>query len=749
MSMVRPICSPLIRSSGPLLSKTLTIPASVQAGSVSGGVYPIQLGALPGRRRDGRDVIIKNTSNQVLPHAFIAKNHIAAVDGIYSFYGGPSAIYSSSAGTSGRMFVAYTTGLSGLRYVSEYDIATKKYTRTQVHAAGAPTVDDHNHPGLALNNDGKLVCAATGHNGTVNIKVSTNVGDSTAWGGAVTPTDGTDTSYCWLFNLASVGANGTLCCFTRKDGLPTYKDWWLSTSTDQGATWSAFTQVLSTDTVNNYTQMWSDDDSLIWIAMNETAPNGAEPYNRAIYCVQFDGTNFKDTDGTTIGAAITQTADLGASSVIHAQDSETVRRSVVDIMADGQGYPRILYMRYPGADETDHRVCHARWNGSAWIDSVDVINEGTNWVTSPSESYPGVARFNRADIAELATCVDVAGIREVQLFRTPDNGVSWRKTEDVTKASSKDNFRPVYAHGMTASVMQLDSVPYLFFCGNGVYDSFTSFGHMIKAFPHNPCYAAWVKVDIDGATDVGIRVFWGGADINSETIGTLFDDLGMETVVTALPRFNDDRDGIQGYNSSAPVVLYGRADQDCNFDESGAWARYVVTAASDDRIYHETNYRNATAVSVVFYGQTTTTGQQHFVSNNVAAGPNIIMRTDASNNPQGLVYQTSGYSTVTSAGALSTSTDYLLTFVFDKSDAGQRIKIRTNTTEETSTANDQNVNNSADSAASAFCSSKGEASGTAQLTGSIIVGMAGTAALSKAYTDTLHAALNSPSTFSV
>lgn len=746
--VTRPVVSPIIRSvtergvGGAPNYLELTIPAAKQAGAVSKGVYPIKLPDLPLANDTASDVCIRDASGNTIPHNLVAKSHIASIDGIWSFYGGPTAIYDPDAGTSGRMFVGFMD-FEGARNISQFDVASKQWTQATVSDDATNQVDDHNHPGLAINNDGKLVYACCQHNtGNMFVRVANTAGTiADGFAAAVEVGNSTLTSYSWLFNLADVGDNGTLFLFSRRyvNGN-TDLAWWMSKSTDKGAAWSDYVKVLETDTVNNYNQMWSNDSDTIWIAMNETESNGSRK-NRGIYCFKFDGTSFKNVDGTTIGEAVTETADIGSSSVIFAH-AGSGRRSVSDVMVGADGHPRVLYYEYTDEDEDEHVLCHARWIGTEWITNT-VVDEGDPWAPSPSNSYPGVGRFNRSNINELATTVTVGTQREVQIYLTSSNGASWSKSKDVTSGSLRHNFRPVYAHALTTEVAAIRKVPHLFWCGNGRYEAFTDYLTTIKAYPADYAHAALAKLDIDGESDATFRVHW--RDTRNES-ATILDDLGVQYAHFGVGKFNDNRESLSGYSTNHPTAQFGTSNK-LYVDDAKTFPSLKITQSDNERVFVDFNYRNAAAVSLVWFGLQGGTGRQHLIANNVGAGPNAMLRRTSTDKPEFLVYQTSAYSTKTATAAFPND-ECLIVGVFDRS-AENRMKVRINTIEETGTASDQNINDAKDSEPSAIGATKGGLPVSEKLNGTFSFAMIGTVALSKAYTDTLYAALSDPDTFAV
>jgi hypothetical protein len=387
----------------------------------------------------------------------------------------------------------------------------------------------------------------------------------------------------------------------------------MAKSTNEGSNWSSFASALQSGAPANYAVFWGNDVDTIWIAMNYTRPNdnGNGVYNRGIYCFKFNGTNYIDMDGTTIGTSVSSVAVLSGDSVLFGQDASNVKRGVVDVMAGADGHPRILYYVYPEADEaTNHELWHARWDGSGWIHSK-VVDEGPAFAAAPSESYPGAAQFDRSNINKLATCKTVSGKKEVQIYQTADNGATWTKIVDVTAKSIHHNTRPKYPHGMTTTLANTAKSPHLFWMGNGEYVSLNTYKHAIKAYPADYTYGALVKVDLPGDADVPLTVRWGHATNNGRESLNLFGDLGMEFASIGTMRLNDSHVPASmvayGATGFAKVWNNSRLVQLLNADWP-SWERDGTNVASLETLQFAPIYHGENQVSSLFVGKRVASG---------------------------------------------------------------------------------------------------------------------------------------------
>jgi hypothetical protein len=723
-------------------SKTLTIPIAQQAGAVSDGVYPILLGTMTGQRTDGRDMIIQDAAGRTVPHCRIEKRHIAKLDGAWIFYGSPTVLFNPNAGAEGTIYIGTCTQ-AGYRYVTALDVATGEYTDTLIDSTYLQA-DDHNQPAFCLSSTGKLITAYCEHAGPVKVKVAVNNNSlAGGFGSQILFAAPYQASYTNLFRLS---APNEIYLWTRELDSA---EWYLSKSTNDGTSWSAPAVSIQSGQRANYAVFWGNDVDRIWIAMNSTQPNdtGNGLINRGIYCFYFTGTNYISPAGTTIGTSVTSAGSLPADAVLFTQDSSAIKRSVVDVIAGADGHPRMLYYVYPGGDEeANHELWHARWTGSAWVHHK-VVDEGPSWATGISVSYPGAAQFDRSNINKLATCKTVSGKKEVQIYQTSDNGATWSKIVDVTAKSIHHNTRPKYPHGMTTTLANKAKSPHLFWMGNGEYVSLNYYKHAIKAYPADYTYGALVKVDLPGNADVPLTVRWGNPTNNGRESLNLFGDLGMEFANVGLMRFNDS-------HVPASMVAYGATGFAKQWNharlikiDNTSWPSWLRSSATDlETLQFSPSYHGENQVSSLFVGKRVATGvQQHLIANNDTPLAIVIMRLNASNQLEYLIYQTSSFKTLIADAGIGTDWE-MLAAVFSRN---ATIEVRQGETGKTSATTDQSINAFGSTANAAVNMARPALGASGTFTGPCFMALNGRAVLSKAYTDTLSRAVKTPNSFAV
>ena len=265
-------------------------------------------------------------------------------------------------------------------------------------------------------------------------------------------------SACRLTHLAESG-----CSIGLVVGVPPRHAW----LTSQAQTWLHGPR-RSGSGKGLYYKIKSDGESRIHFAATNFHPVQGQSSLYHFYAdvSPADGSiTWHQSDGASIlGALPHYTAD--ATQVY---DGSTVRCWVWDIAIDGAGNPRILGTRYPNNDGTDIRYMSWTWNGSTWVEA-EITTDGQG-LYSGEIYYAGGLCFDAADPNYVYLSAPVAGVREIQKWRTTDNGLSWTKVEDIT----------------SGSVGVLNARPYSPRAGevlfwSGAYTTFTSYNTAVKRY---------------------------------------------------------------------------------------------------------------------------------------------------------------------------------------------------------------------------------------------------------------------------
>lgn len=354
-------------------------------------------------------------------------------DGIWTWFTDPRAVFRN-----------------GATYLMAVDSAGTNWIHKVVHATGVVTsfqlsstgleVDDHNNGSLIFRPDGRIVAFYGTHNDTVfRYRVSTNPEDITAWGAErQRGTSQGPYSYPNCFLLAQDPSKYWF--FTRRwtDGSGSTRNLSLRTTSalaDGDDPWSAYTDIWSVSGKIPYWRLACDDTNTIHVLTTDQHPvqGAASLYH---FYGRLDGSDvmrWYESDGTEIAG----TPPFGPSDATLVYDGSTTRCWVSDAVIDGDGRPRVLYMRYPGNDGSAIEYWHARWTGSAWV-SHKITDDGAG-LYSGEPFYPGVACFDLQDPTTFYLSAPVSGVRQIQAWRTSDIDAASTKVRDITSGGSAGN----------------------------------------------------------------------------------------------------------------------------------------------------------------------------------------------------------------------------------------------------------------------------------------------------------------------
>jgi hypothetical protein len=356
-------------------------------------------------------------------------------DGVWTWFSDPRAVY-----YNGATYIMAVDSAGTCR-IHKYVHATGVTTSTNLSSVGLE-IDDHNNGSLVFLSNGKIVAFYGQHNdSTFRYKVSTNAEDITSWSAEQARGSGEGNySYPNCFELSQVPGKHWL--FTRrwKDGgatrNPSYR-----TFTDLGtipsATVSAYTDVFEVSSQRPYWKIASNGVDTLHFAITNGHPNETTTSLYHFYMQLVAGV---PKYYTSAGVEITAGLPFGTANVTQVYDGSSTECWVSDCAIDGSGYPRILWMRYPGNDGSAIEYYHARWNGSTWT-NVKITDDGAG-LYSGELFYHGGLCFDSQDISKVYLSKPVSSVRQIQKWATTDNGATWSKTADVTSGGSSKRLRP-------------------------------------------------------------------------------------------------------------------------------------------------------------------------------------------------------------------------------------------------------------------------------------------------------------------
>jgi hypothetical protein len=496
-----------------LYRKKLTVAAaSVHGSSVLAGV-PVffepsdDSDIVANARADGKDLVFTSSDGTTqLPHELLPSSQFGTRDGIWTWFSRNRAVYSAAGSRECSHIGVASRFNTNTAQVIQYNHATGALTRTEVGTTLEQ--DDHNTPSLLVrSSDSRLLVAYPKEhgNGNIGLRISTSVNDSTAWGSetALDP-DGTSTySYPSLFEFG-----GTIY-LTYRHGLTSI--WRMITSTDNGATWSASTAIISGGSgwgTNPYMIAACNGSSRLDFLFSEGDGNDAT--NCKIKHCYYDGTNFKTSAGVTISSP-----PFDSDELTTVYDGGTNPVWLSDLTYDSNGRPHALFYVYPSAVDTNQDLYEAEVDGSGVWTTRKVCDEGTGVEQVSSTIYPGVSCLDPADDTIAWVSTEVSSVYEIQKWQK--TGGTWAKASgadgDVTAGSLAHHFRPTIVTNCPTGKKGR-----LLFCSPYDYTGFVDFRSGIAGFPAfgSNFAAAYVRANLDGANATDLYVYYGYAAVSSD-----------------------------------------------------------------------------------------------------------------------------------------------------------------------------------------------------------------------------------------
>jgi hypothetical protein len=355
-------------------------------------------------------------------------------DGAWCWFQDPRAVH--HAGEHDRTYAGWVS-VDGDVEVASYDHDDGVVTRTTLHADFER--DDHDAPTFHVDAEGRLLVVYSGHNGpSIHYRRSETPEDVSAFGPerSISPSAGHtypsprqlgDTLYLLYRNAA-----GSVACVT---------------STDDGRTWSAERELVTTDGRDwcVYRKASAVRDGAVDLGLTFAAGGGHDPH-RDVRHLRFDGETLATADGTDLG----RRATFWDAPVVYDSDATGHDAWIWDCAAAG-GAPELAYAELRAED--DHRYRYATWTGESWRD-VPLADGGSHVVAddpgadgpvdlsdNPETYYSGgvVLDHDATGVCYYSTG-DHDGSALVRAT-TDDDGASWERTELLPEGAQ--NLRPV------------------------------------------------------------------------------------------------------------------------------------------------------------------------------------------------------------------------------------------------------------------------------------------------------------------
>lgn len=394
-------------------------------------------------------------------------------DGIWTWFTDHRAVERSN----GNLLVMVVDS-AGTNWLHERDKDSGAITSVQLSTTGLE-VDDHNNGSVFERADGRLVVMYGTHNDTVfRYKVSNTSSILGGWSSEQQRGTGQgpysypyvfqlsqDTTKFWYFNRRWTTGAGTTRTLSYRTTTA------LVGSSDP---WGAYTDVWQVANKIPYWRRIADGVNKMHVVTTDMHPVEGQASLYHFY-MQLDGSNnplWYKSDGTQISASL----PFGTADATLIYDGSTTKCWVSDLVIDGSGHPRVLYMRYPGNDGSAIEYWHARWTGSAWV-SHKICDDGAG-LYSGEPYYPGVICFDSLDPSIVYPSAPISGVRQIQRLTTADDGATWAQAQVITSGGTAGNplrLRP-YSPKVFGGSRQGPAVLW----AEGRYTSFTDYDTAIK-----------------------------------------------------------------------------------------------------------------------------------------------------------------------------------------------------------------------------------------------------------------------------
>lgn len=332
-------------------------------------------------------------------------------------------------------------------------------------------VDDHCVPVVSVLSDGKLFVAYAENQGSaVRYRISSNAEDITSW--TTEATKSGPSSALAYANPRYLSGPDRLILLSRAVVDANTREHIMTVSTDGGSTWGANQYWLYTGANKKpylISTVHGTDEIHCLFTDQHPAQGQTSLYHMYAKWHTGDGAlRWYKTDGTLISTAL----PLSASDATLIYDGSSVRCWNWDISLDTNGYPRVLFTKYPNNDGSVIQMMYSRWDGSAWTSPVQV-GDNDSYLYSAEPFYAGGACFYHADTDRVFISNKVGGIREIQEWDVSGTPV---KLRDITTGTTSGtiNARPISPKGTNGRLRGL--------FWSGTYTSYTSYSTAVKGF---------------------------------------------------------------------------------------------------------------------------------------------------------------------------------------------------------------------------------------------------------------------------
>ncbi len=352
--------------------------------------------------------------------------------GAWSWFGDPRAVHHQ--GTYNRTYIGWIDRDGDIK-VASYDHSTR--VRTTAVLAWRLGIDDHNNPSLHVLPDGRLmVFYSRASRKKMSYRVTSRPEDITSWGRERTLATNTSGPRGYTYpNPVQLRAEGNRLWLFWRGGnwQPTF-----STSTNGANTWATARTLVRYSGERPYIKFASNDRNTIHFAFTQGHPANV---NSNIYYAFYKRGYFYRAGGTRIKRVSQLPLSPSEASRV---DTTRTNAWIHDIAIDPRGRPVIVYATIVSARQ--HYYWYARWIGRRW-QRVRITPAGASIAGGREMWYSGGITLDHENTSVVYLSREVNGIHEVETWRTPNGGGSWRR-QAVTSGSSTENVRPISPRGL-------------------------------------------------------------------------------------------------------------------------------------------------------------------------------------------------------------------------------------------------------------------------------------------------------------
>jgi len=375
-------------------------------------------------------------------------------DGAWCWFADPRGVRFD--GLHKRTYVGWVAQDGDIK-VSAYD--HDSFTRTTAVLESRLQIDDHSNPALQVLEDGRIRVYYSAHNGSALYYRTTRAPeDITSWQAPRTiPTNTSGTRGFTYPNPIHLSAERKSYLFWRGGNYnPTF-----SAQADGTDTWSTAANLVYVSGQRPYVKYASNDSDTIGFAFTNAHPAATSDVN--IYYAYYRAGSLYRVDGTRI-ATLGQAISPSQASTVY---DTAYKAWVHDVALDSSGRPVVVFAAFPST--SDHRYMYARWTGTRWATSKITPAGGSISLDGKEPYYSGGITLDHEDPSTVYLARDVAGVFQVETWKTADGGATWSK-QDVSAPDTVNNLRPISPRGLIPFSGDL-SVLWI----RGIYNSYVDY----------------------------------------------------------------------------------------------------------------------------------------------------------------------------------------------------------------------------------------------------------------------------------